>query len=203
MQSSPSPEPRPLDRRVQRSRTALMAAAVRLVSERSTTAIPVTDLAEAADVSRQLVYLQFGDRDALLVAAAADLAERELIPGAGGPVDDLHPRALALARHFAEHRAFYRAMLTGSCAFEMTRTLNRLFGPFSEKAARALFGELDPGTAHDLAAFVTGGTAAIVNDWLIESEGPLDPEELARRLLRLGTVFAGNRHTPQDGGLDQ
>jgi AcrR family transcriptional regulator len=49
-----------------------MAAAVRLVSERGTTALPVTDLAEAADVSRQLVYLQFGDRDALLVAAAAD-----------------------------------------------------------------------------------------------------------------------------------
>ena len=63
---------------MQRSRAALLAAAVRLVSERGTTAIPVTDLAEAADVSRQLVYLQFGDRDALLVAAAADLVTREL-----------------------------------------------------------------------------------------------------------------------------
>jgi AcrR family transcriptional regulator len=47
---------------------------VACVSERGTTAVPVTDLADAANVSRQLVYLQFGDRDSLLVAAAVDLA---------------------------------------------------------------------------------------------------------------------------------
>src|SRR5947208_1875807 len=100
------------DRRVERSRAALMAAAVRLVAERGTTAIPVTDLAEAANVSRQLVYLQFGDRDALLVAAAADLVRRELVPEA-----DDRSGMVATARHFARHRSFYRAMLTGSCAF--------------------------------------------------------------------------------------
>jgi AcrR family transcriptional regulator len=80
------------DRRVRRNRAALMAAAVRLVSERGTTALPVADLADAADVSRQLVHLQFGDRDALLVAAATDLVERELIPSS-----QTSPRRLARA----------------------------------------------------------------------------------------------------------
>ena len=65
-----------LDRRVRRSRAALMAAAVRLVSERGKTDIPITELAEAADVSRRVVYLQFADRDTLLVAAALDLVRR-------------------------------------------------------------------------------------------------------------------------------
>jgi AcrR family transcriptional regulator len=168
-----------------------MAAAVRLVSERGTTALPVSDLSDAADVSRQLVYLQFGDRDALLVAAAADLVERELLPEVGDADAPHRVRVLAMARHFARHRSFYRAMLTGSCAFPMTRALNRLFGSLVTQAGlREVFGDLDEATAADLATLITGGTGAIVNDWVVDADDPLDPEELADRLLRLSTVLA-------------
>lgn len=170
-----------------------MAAAVRLVSESGTTALPVADFTEAADVSRQLVYLQFGDRDALLVAAAADLVERELLPELGDDSASQHARVLAMARHFVRHRPFYRAMLTGSCAFPMTRALNRLFGSLvTMTGLREMFGDVDDATAQDLAALITGGTGAIVNDWLIDGGDPLDPEELADRLLRLSTVLARN-----------
>jgi AcrR family transcriptional regulator len=186
---------------VLRSRAALMAAAVRLVSERGTTDIPVTDLAEAANVSRQLVYLQFGDSDALLVAAAVDLVRRELISQTEDAVDVPLEGTRAMAGHFAGHRSFYRAMLTGSCAFAMTRTLNGLFGSFNRKIVREQFGELDQAAAEDLSAFFAGGTGAIVNDWLIEGDDPLDPEELAGRLLRLRSVLTGSRQTRADGGL--
>src|SRR5215472_1591063 len=67
------------DRRVVRSRSALMRAAVALVGERGTTAVPIPDIAEAADVSRQLVYLHFGNREMLLLEAALDLARKELL----------------------------------------------------------------------------------------------------------------------------
>lgn len=199
MQSDPAAPPRSQDRRALRSRAALMTAAVRLVSERGTTAIPVTDLAEAADVSRQVVYLQFGDRDALLVEAVADLVRRELIAEAEED-GDAFAGTLAMARHFAAHRSFYRAMLTGSCAFAMTSTLNSLFASVNEKAVRQLFGELDAQVARDLAAFVAGGTGAVVNDWLIDGADPLDPEELARRLLRLARVLTPSSRTSPDGG---
>ncbi|GGR41251.1 TetR family transcriptional regulator [Streptomyces aurantiogriseus] len=186
-----------------RSRAALMAAAVRLVSERGTTAIPVIDFSEAADVSRQLVYIQFGDRDALLVAAATDLVERELIPEVGDDSAPHRARLLAMARHFVRHRPFYRAMLTGSCAFPMTRALNRLFGSLiTMTGLRETFGDLDEATAEDLKALITGGTGAIVNDWLIDADDPLDPEELADRLLRLSTVLVSSRPAlaPAPGG---
>ncbi|MFD0487807.1 helix-turn-helix domain-containing protein [Saccharopolyspora spinosporotrichia] len=52
------------DRRVRRSRAALMRAAVELVTERGTAAVTLSDIAEAADVSRRVVYQHFGDRDA-------------------------------------------------------------------------------------------------------------------------------------------
>lgn len=174
------------DRRVVRSRAAMLAAAVRLVSERGTTAIPVTDLAAAADVSRQLVYLQFGDRDALLVAAAADLVTRELCHGAYG---DVETGVLATAEHFARHRAFYRPMLTGSCSYAMTRTLNGVFAPLNGRILREHFGDLDDDTAADLGKFAAAGAGAIINDWLVDSQDPPDPQEAADRLLRLATAF--------------
>jgi len=176
---------------VLRSRSALLAAAVLLVSERGTTAIPVTDIAAAAGVSRQLVYLQFGDRDALLVAAAVDLVRRELVPQVRDVAALERAATLAMARHFAGHRSFYRAMLTGACAFAMTRALGSFLGSFNRRVVRELFGELDQDTARDLVAFLTGGAAAIVNDWLIDGADPLDPEQLADRFLRLRPVFAG------------
>jgi AcrR family transcriptional regulator len=176
------------DKRVLRSREALFTAAVRLVSERGTTAIPVTDLAAAADVSRQLVYLQFGDRDSLLVAAAADLVTRELLQET---FDDLQLATLATAQHFARHRPFYRPMLTGSCSYAMTRTLNEVFAPLNRHVLRERFGDLDEDAAADLSKFAAAGAGAIINDWLVDSPDPLDPQEAADRLLRLSSVLTG------------
>src|SRR5436190_129354 len=101
--------------------TMLTRAAVSLVTGRGTAAVPISDIAEAADVSRRVVYKHFGDRDALLLEAGLDLARRELLP-AIADTSHLPPgraRALAMVRHFADHRVFYRALLTGSCAFAL------------------------------------------------------------------------------------
>ena len=198
MQLEPIQESGPQDRRVRRSRAALMAAAVRLVAERGTTDIPVTDLAEAADVSRRLVYLQFGDRDTLLTEAAIDLVRRELLPRAGDGGETSEGVA-ALARHFAEHRSFYRPMLTGSCAFAMTSTLNKLFSSLNRPAVRKLFGDLDQQTANDLSEFIAGGAATLVNNWVIDGTDPLDPEALTNRLLRLASTLTSSHQVPAPG----
>src|SRR5688572_8440917 len=72
-----------------RSRPALRAPAVKLVTERETTSITVSELADAADVSRRVVYQHYEDKDALLLDAALDLARRaaveraQRIPGSG------------------------------------------------------------------------------------------------------------------------
>lgn len=187
------------DRRVLRSRSALMRAAVALVAARGVTAVSITDIAEAADVSRQLVYLQFGDRDALLLEAALDLVGRDLLPQLRDAPEDStgRSRAVATARHFADHRSFYRAMLTGSCGFALNKALEGLFNPFNRQLAVRLLGESpEPGAADDLATYLTGGAAAVFNAWVIESEGPLDPEQFADRLLRMLSVLtdAASRH---------
>ncbi|WP_328451932.1 MULTISPECIES: TetR family transcriptional regulator [unclassified Amycolatopsis] len=176
------------DPRAVRSRAALSAAAVRLVSERGSANVPVTELAEAAGVSRQLVYLHFADRDALLVAAALDLARRELLPVR----ESGRAAVLATARHFAAHRAFYRALLTGPCAFALTTALSELLAPVNREAVRRLFGErLPAGTVDDLAVFLTGGAGAVINAWLLGDDETLDPEDLADRFVRLRHTLGG------------
>jgi AcrR family transcriptional regulator len=195
------------DRRVLRSRSALMRAAVALVAERGTTAVSLSDIAEAADVSRQLVYLQFGDRDALLLEAALDLARRELLPHLQDAPEALagRSRALATARHFADHRSFYRAMLTGSCAFALNRALNGLLIPLNWLLATRMLGERhEPATAGDLATFLTGGGAAIFNTWVIEGEDPLDPEQFTDRLMHMLSVLTGAVHEAhEDEGVQR
>jgi AcrR family transcriptional regulator len=173
-----------------------MRAAVALVAERGTTAVPVSDIAEAADASRQLVYLQFGDRDVLLQEAALDLARRELLPQLQDAPNALvgRNRALAIARHFAEHRSFYRAMLTGSCAFALNKALHGLFVPLNRRYVEMALGEhLDPDATDALATFLTGGGAAIFNTWMIEGEDPLDPEQFTDRLMRMLYVLLPTR----------
>ena len=197
MESTDTPAGPVLDRRVRRSRAALMRAAVDLVSERGTTAVSVSDLAATANVSRQLVYQQFGDRDTLLLEAARDFADRKLVQriahsdrGDSGPRDP-GGRALAAVRHFAEHRSFYRAMLTGPCGYRLSRELSALLAPVNRRLALSMAGaDADPALVDDLTEFVTGGSAAVINDWLVQAPDPLDAEAFAARLTRMQRALA-------------
>ncbi len=171
---------------MRRSRAALMGAAVELVSERDSTAVSVSEIAEAADVSRQVLYQQFGDRDALLLEAALDLVRRELL--ADLPADE-RASLLALARHFAAHRRFYRALLTGTSAFAFTEALTGLFLPLNRRhLGQALGDRLGDRELEDLATFLTGGAGAVVNAWVVGGPDPLDANEFTDRLLRIRSV---------------
>ena len=174
---------------MRRSRAALMRAAIDVVSEQGTTAVSISDIAAAADVSRQLVYQQFCDRDTLLLDAALDLGQRELLPALTEPLDPTgHDQALAMARHFADHRAFYRAILSGSGGYALTRAFTDLVLPFNRDSLALVYGErLTPQAIEDLAAFLIGGATAMIVNWVVEGDDPLDSEKFTERLLR--TVF--------------
>ena len=125
-----------------------MRAAVTLVAERGTAAVSLSEIAEAADVTRKVVYQHFGDRDALLLAAGLDLASRELLPTmtdhlttAGGQALDAREPVLAMARHFADRRAFYRALMTGPTAFAVDQGLTSLILPVNRDGMRTLYGD--------------------------------------------------------------
>jgi AcrR family transcriptional regulator len=165
-----------------------MRAAIALVGERGTSNIPVSDIADAADVSRPLLYQHFGDRDTLLLEAALDLAQTDLVERAHSTDETLteRDRVLAAVSHFARHRDFYRAMLTGPCGYALTKALTDLLSPFNRAWARWMTpGDPAPELLDDLALFLTGGSAAVINTWVIEGPDPLDSEAFTDRLLRM------------------
>ena len=113
-----------------------MRAAVDLVEEHGTAAISITDIADAADVSRQVLYQQFGDRDALLLEAAFDLVRNDLLTALEeAPGEPGLDRATMLmsVRHFAEHRVFYRALLTSASSYALIDGLSTLSCRFTGK----------------------------------------------------------------------
>lgn len=178
------------DPRVRRTRAAVLLAVLDLVTERGTTAITVSEIAEAADVSRRVVYQHFGDLDGVLLEAGLDLVRRELLPSltaAKWPVD---PRAetLLLTRHFADHMVFYRALLTGSCAYALDRGLIQLILPINRHAVAQLRGaRITEQAADDLAAFITGGAGSFVTAWVVD--GAPDPEAFTDRLLNVMSLL--------------
>jgi AcrR family transcriptional regulator len=172
------------DRRVRRSRTALMDAAVSLVGERGTAAVALSDIAEAADVGRKAAYQQFGDRDTLLLEASIDLLRRELLP----EITTLPPgrlRAIASSQHFAAHRGFYRAILVSSSATQLSAAVGELFLPRTRERLQYLFADLDAQLISDLAIQLHGGMIALLTHWLVDGNDPLNPEQFADRLLRV------------------
>lgn len=180
----------PRDPRVRRTRAAVLRAAFDLVSERGTTAVTISEIAEAADVSRRVVYQHFGDLDTVLLEAGLDLARRELLECAAEPQEpaDARAGALAVTRHFAEHRVFYRALLTGSCAYALDRGLISLLLPANRQAIEQVHGgRLSPQAVDDLAAFITGGAGSFVTAWVVE--GAPDPEAFTDRLMALMSLL--------------
>jgi AcrR family transcriptional regulator len=178
------------DRRVRRTRAAVLRAAVDLVTERGTTAVALSEIAEAADVSRRVIYQHFGDLDTVLLEAGLDLARRELLPRLANlrETADGRDEALAMALHFAGHRVFYRALLTGSCAFALDRGLIKLLLPVNRQAVALLHGDrLTEQAVEDLAAFITGGAGAFVTAWVVA--GAPDPEAFTDRLIATISVL--------------
>ncbi|ONI93059.1 TetR family transcriptional regulator [Saccharothrix sp. ALI-22-I] len=179
-----------LDPRVRRTRAAVLRAAVDLVSERGTTAVTISEIAAAADVSRRAVYQHFGDLDAVLLEAGLDLARRELLCGYTDTTEPVDQRegTLAMARHFARHRVFYRALLTGSCAYALDRGLISLLLPVNRQGVEHLLGDrLSGQVLDDLAAFITGGAGSFVTAWVIE--GAHGPEAFTDRLIAMLSVL--------------
>ncbi|MFI7700179.1 hypothetical protein [Nonomuraea sp. NPDC049480] len=85
-------------------------------------------------------------------------------------------------------------MLTGSCAYAMTSKLNSLIGSLSKPAVRELYGELEQQTLDDVGLVLAAGVGAVVNDWLIHAEDPLDPDEMTARLQRIAAALL-NAHS--------
>jgi AcrR family transcriptional regulator len=100
------------DRRVRRTRRALRAALLELVTERGYDKVTVQDVLDRADVGRSTFYAHFRDKDALFASCFDDLRaglQRDLDHAAGHPRNGTQPLGV-IFEHAYRNQAVYQAV---------------------------------------------------------------------------------------------
>jgi AcrR family transcriptional regulator len=165
------------DRRVDRSRQALIKALLALIQERDWAAISVQMICDRADVARSTFYAHYQTRQDLLddvfAAGEAELAARSQ---AGG----LDATMLWLALHLEDAAGFHRRLQGSQAGIAiMARFRKQMRARFAD--ALSVEGQsLQP---RDL-DFATGGIFAVLESWLLAGCRE-EAEDLARQLTAL------------------
>ncbi|MCB5908693.1 TetR/AcrR family transcriptional regulator [Streptomyces pinistramenti] len=174
--------PRPAYRRlsVEQRRSQLLAAALGLFAQRAPEDVSLDDVANAAEVSRPLVYRYFpGGKQQLYESAlrsAADVLEGCFDEPATGPLTRRLARALDRYLAFVdEHDAGFSALLQGGSVVETTRTtaiVDEVRRTAAEQILRHL-GEPEPGLRLRMTVriWITAVEAASLI-WLDEDKQP-------------------------------
>ena len=181
-----------VDRRVRRTRRAIVAAFDRLIMDEPLERITVSQIAREADVDRKTFYQHYGSVDGLLDAIAEDVVtdlldevERTASPRAAGSdaARPLHAFFVVLAEHLSENvvlRQRYCEHVPAELLFD------RLVRPLTHQVVgRGLVGgDVSDEDLELMLAFGLGGLFSLYRWWLL-SDRALSLEELTLRACKL------------------
>jgi AcrR family transcriptional regulator len=174
------------DPRAARVRTRLREAAFALSHERPVDGITVGDLVARADVSRQVFYRHFRDRDDA-VARAFSHAFADAV-ASDGP--DARTRVLELFAFAADHAAMYRNIVPSTVNQHVLAAYrDALVAPCRQIAAQgmAVLDTVAPLPAQAVTRFLVGGFMEVLRSWM---EDPETTDLHARVRAALDTVDA-------------
>lgn len=176
-----------MDRRIIRTRQAIMEAFVGLLEEKGFEKVTVQDIADRANVNRGTVYLHFTDKYDLMeqcVETYLQLLYESCMPD--GEASRLSAKALLLRTfEFIErHASIYTTLLTnqGVPTFRnrMTAMVEQGIGEHIQSCEITTAGV----RPEILGLFLSSAVAGLVEWWIIHSM-PYAPEELVEQLLVL------------------
>lgn len=184
-----------VDPRAERVRTRLREAAFALAHERPVDELTVGDIVARAEVSRQVFYQHFKDRDdavatAFTVAFAAATADIGRLDGTA--VGDGEPRAriLTLFDFAAEHRSMYRNIVPSAVTQRVVTAFRTELQPACVQIATRGMPVVSPIaslTPESVSRFLVGGFMEVLRSWM---EDP-DSTDLSGRVgAALDTVNA-------------
>ena len=174
------------DPRAERVRTRLREAAFALAHERPVDQLTVGDIVARAEVSRQVFYQHFRDRDDA-VATAFTVAFAAATADIGG---DPRARIARLFGFAAEHRSMYRNIVPSAVTQRVVNAFRAELAPACEEIATQGMPVVSPiaGLTPDaVGRFLVGGFTEVLRAWM---EDP-DATDLGRRVgAALDTVNA-------------
>ncbi|GIH92284.1 TetR/AcrR family transcriptional regulator [Planobispora siamensis] len=186
------------ERKKQRTRQALIEAAVRLFQDRGYEHVTVAEIAEAAEVAPRTFFLHFQAKEDVLLADAdvrVDLALQAIAErGAGEGLPEVLTRAMdrmiadTWERDLPSGLATLRARLAASEPVLQARLLQRYLTAQAELARtlqRAFPDRLDTITASALVGAVVGAVGAASLTALRRGDGPDEVRDAMRQAVAL------------------
>jgi AcrR family transcriptional regulator len=158
-----------------------------MAHERPVDQITVGDLVSRAEVSRQVFYRHFRDRDDA-VALAITHAFSEAVTERVG--DGARDRILQLFAFAADHRAMYRNVVPSAVTQHVVTTFRDALVPACERIAAqgmAVLATIAPLPADAVTRFLVGGFMEVLRSWM---EDPDATDLHARVSAALDTVDA-------------
>jgi AcrR family transcriptional regulator len=181
-----------VDPRAERVRARLRDAAFALAHERRVDEITVGDIVARAEVSRQVFYQHFRDRDDAVATAftAAFAAATADVDCPDGTTCDARARILRLFDFAAEHRSMYRNIVPSAVTQRVVSAFRAELQPACGQIARQGMPVVSPIaslTPESVTRFLVGGFMEVLRSWM---EDP-DSTDLSGRVgAALDTVNA-------------
>jgi AcrR family transcriptional regulator len=193
-----------VDPRAERVRTRLREAAFALAHERRVDEITVGDIVARAEVSRQVFYQHFTDRDdAVATAFTAAFSAATADVDTADTAVDARARILRLFDFAAEHRSMYRNIVSSAVTQRVVTAFRAELQPACVQIARQGMPVVSPIaslTPESVTRFLVGGFMEVLRSWM---EDP-DSTDLSGRvgaaldtvnaLLGLTTHSKGSQH---------
>ena len=183
------------DRRVRRSRQAIMQALQALIAEKGYNAVTVSDILEAADVGRSTFYAHFRDKEDVLLSGFDDIRSALSQPP---PSDEAEAATagefLGPVRSVFEHVGRYRQAWKPLVLKGGADVVVRVLRDASESLIRDHLTQQCQGTASEArieaaTQYLTGALMGLLTWWL-DSESPEPAADVYRMYRRLATQGA-------------
>ncbi|MDV3126320.1 TetR/AcrR family transcriptional regulator [Mycobacterium sp. 21AC1] len=157
------------DPRAERVRTRLREASFALAHERAVDELTVSDIVARAEVSRQVFYQHFSDRDdAIASAFAAEFAQ--VIADLYG---DPRARIVRLFDFAGEHRAMYRNVVPSAVTQRVVNAFRAQLTPACAEIAEqgvAVVAPIAGLTPEAVTRFLVGGFTEVLRNWMEEPD---------------------------------
>jgi AcrR family transcriptional regulator len=180
------------DRRVERTRQAILGAFRDLILTQGYDAITVRDVVDTAGVGRSTFYEHFDDKERLFEASVKPLLSM-LAEAVGQGADAVGQGADAVGQgadrrrlelvieHFGQNRRLVRVVLAGPARRLMSRFLAELIESRLASAVRAAHGSKPLIPLSLIAVHLAEAQLGLIQPWLL-AKNPCPPEALAHAL---------------------
>ncbi len=185
-------------------RRQLLDTALTVFSDRSYHAVSMDEVAEAAGVTKPVLYQHFGSKRALYLELLSDVGAQlgealaKATAQAASPHEQVERGFRAYFRFVQDHEAAFRLLFSGGARRdpEFRHAARRVEDGLAQVVASLIDADIDDDHRHQLAYGVVGLAEATSRHWLSRPAGRTDPEVLAKRMAQL--AWAGLRGVSRD-----